>query len=92
MLEIYRGNRIIGPDIGIFAKIHTLKDLTVEDLDVYQKIKNQYDQRMIFTSPYDPDEAPIITLTESVSSWNIGDEIVIGWISKILDSDFATFS
>ena len=31
----------------------------------------------MFTSPYDPDEAPIITLTESVSSWNIGDEIVI---------------
>ena len=57
---------------------HALKDLTAEDLDVYEEFKKQFDQRLMFTSPYDPDEAPIITLAESVSSWNIGDEIVIG--------------
>ena len=50
----------------------------MEDIDVYQKFKNQFDQRLKFTSPYDPDEGPIITLTESVSSWNVGDQIVIG--------------
>ena len=63
-------------------KIKPLKDLTAEDIDVYQKFKNQFDQRLKFTSPYDPDEAPIITLTESVSSWNVGDQIVIGRISN----------
>ena len=63
-------------------KFKPLKDLTVEDIDVYQKFKNQFDQRLKFTSPYDPDEAPIITLTESVSSWNVGDQIVIGRISN----------
>ena len=65
-------------------KIEALKDLTEGDIDVYQKFKNQFDQRLKFTSPYDPDEAPIITLAESISSWNVGDQIVIG---KILDSD-----
>ena len=49
----------------------------MEDIDVYQKFKNQFDQRLMYASSYDPDEAPIITLMESVSSWNIGDEIVI---------------
>ena len=58
-----------------------MKDLTVEDIDVYQKFKNQFDQRLKFTSPHDPDEGPIITLTESVSSWNVGDQIVVGRIS-----------
>ena len=53
----------------------------MEDIDVYQKFKNQFDQRLKFTSPYDPDEGPIITLTESVSSWNVGDQIVVGRIS-----------
>ena len=62
-------------DMRIF---HTAKDLTTENLDVYEEFKKQFDQRLMFTSPYDPDEAPIITLTESVSSWNIGDDIVIG--------------
>ena len=57
-----------------------MKDLTVEDIDVYQKFKNQFDQRLKFTSPYDPDEGPIVTLTESVSSWNVGDRIVVGRI------------
>ena len=64
-------------------KIKPLKDLTVDDIDVYQKFKNQFDQRLKFTSPYDPDEAPIITLAESVSSWNVGDQIVIGRILKV---------
>ena len=72
----------ISTEIAIYEKIETLKDLTVEDLDVYQKFKNQFDQRLRFTSPYDPNEGPIITLTESVSSWNVGDQIVIGRISN----------
>ena len=67
---------------AIYEQIQTLKDLTVEDLDVYQKFKNQFDQRLKFTTPYDPNEGPIITLTESVSSWNVGDQIVIGRISN----------
>ena len=61
-------------------RIEPLKDLTVEDIDVYQKFKSQFDQRLMFTSPHDPEEAPIITLAESVSSWNVGDQIVIGRI------------
>ena len=74
----------ISTEIAIYEKIETLKDLTVEDLDVYQKFKNQFDQRLRFTSPYDPNGGPIITLTESVSSWNVGDQIVIGRISNFV--------
>ena len=74
----------ISTENAIYEKIETLKDLTVEDLDVYQKFKNQFDQRLRFTSPYDPNEGPIITLTESVSSWNVGDQIVIGRISNFV--------
>ena len=75
----------ISTENAIYEKIQTLKDLTVEDLDVYQKFKNQFDQRLRFTSPYDPNEGPIITLTESVSSWNVGDQIVIGRISNFYE-------
>ena len=62
--------------------IYALQDLTAGDFDVYEELKKQFEQRLIFTSPYDPDEAPIITLTESVSSWNVGDRIVIGKTQK----------
>ena len=80
MLELNTMLRI-STENAIYENIQTLKDLTVEDLDVYQKFKNQFDQRLKFTSPYDPNEGPIITLTESVSSWNVGDQIVVGRIS-----------
>ena len=59
-----------------------VKDVTQDDFNAYEKFKNQFDMRLKFTSPHDQSEGPIITLTESVSSWNVGDEIVIGRVSK----------
>ena len=61
----------------------TQNNISSQDYDPDDAPTQALDSNNDDMEQYDPDEAPIITLAESVSSWNVGDQIVIGRILKV---------